>query len=59
MKTIAERINEQRNDSLYVRAAKRFGATYKYVWLIAMGKRKAIRGKGLEIKEWLESQLNK
>ncbi len=59
MKTIAEIVNEQRKENLYVAAAKRFGTTYKYAWLIATGKRKATRGKGIEIKNWMKSQLNK
>lgn len=57
MKTIAERINEQRSDSIYVTAATKFDCSYKYVWQIARGERKATRGKGREIKEWLEKQL--
>lgn len=59
MKTIAEKINELRGDSIYVSAASRFKVSYKYVWRIAHGERKAMRGKGREIKEWLEKQLQK
>ena len=59
MKTIAQRINEKKEDSLYVLAASLFGCSYKYAWLIARGERKATRGKGREIKEWLEKQLQK
>lgn len=59
MKTIAEKINELRRESIYAAAASRFGASYKYVWQIAHGERKATRGKGREIKEWLEKQIQK
>lgn len=59
MKTIFERVNELRGESLYKRAAMEFEVSYKYVWLIAHGRRKANRGKGREIKEWLEQQLKK
>ncbi len=58
MKTIADRINERRV-SLYVEACSRFGTSYKYVWQIARGERKATRGKGRDIKEWLEQQISK
>ena len=56
MKTIAERINERRTYP-YKEAARKFDVTYDYVRNIAAGRRKADRGKGREIKEWLEQQL--
>lgn len=59
MKTIAERIKDLRQDSLYKVGAAQFQTTYKYVWQVAHGRRKATRGKGREIKEWLEKQLQK
>lgn len=59
MKTIAEKINKLRGGSIYTSTAARFGVSYKYVWMIAAGRRKATRGKGREIKEWLEEQLKK
>lgn len=59
MKTIAERIKELRHDSIYKVGAERFQTTYKYVWQVAHGRRKATRGKGRDIKEWLEMQLKK
>lgn len=58
MKTIAERINEKRAYP-YKEAARLFDVTYDYVRMIAAGRRKATRGKGCEIKEWLEKQLQK
>ena len=58
MKTIAEIISERRTYP-YKEAAKKFDVTYDYVRMIAAGRRKADRGKGREIKEWLEQQLQK
>lgn len=59
MKTIVDRINEQRTGGIYYQCAKQFQTSYRYVWQVAAGKRKATRGKGREIKEWLEKQLQK
>ena len=56
MKTIAERISERRTYP-YKEASRKFDVTYDYVRMIAAGRRKANRGKGAEIKEWLEKQL--
>lgn len=59
MKTIVDRINEQRTGGIYHQCAKQFKTSYRYVWQVAAGRRKATRGKGREIKEWLEKQLKK
>lgn len=58
MKTIAERIREKRTYP-YKEAARLFDVTYDYVRMIAAGRRKADRGKGREVKEWLDKQLKK
>lgn len=58
MKTIAERIKAKRS-SPYKEAARLFGVTEHYVYMIADGSRKATRGKGRKIKEWLEKQISK
>lgn len=58
MKTIAERISERRTYP-YKEAARKFDVTYDYVLSIAAGRRKANRGKGRDVKEWLEKQLQK
>ncbi len=38
----------------YQELADKYGTTYNYVVAIAVGKRKAVRGKALEIKKELE-----
>jgi hypothetical protein len=38
----------------YQRCAAKFGTSYVYVVQIATGARIPVRGKGLEIKKWLE-----
>lgn len=58
-KTLAQRIAEQTPDSIYISTAKKFGVTYKYVWMIAKGERSASRSKGKLIKEYLEEQFLK
>ena len=59
-KTISELRREKAAGTLtlYQQAAIKFGVTYEYVAAIARGKRKAIRGKGLEVKEFLLSELS-
>lgn len=56
-KTIAQRIKDLRKPSVYTAAAKEFNTSYVYVIQIATGQRKAIRGKGLAIKRYLERRL--
>ncbi len=41
--------------TIYQQVAGRYGVTVEFVGKIARGERKAIRGKGLEIKKELES----
>lgn len=56
-KTIAQRIQSQKTESVYIVAAKKFNTNYKYVWMLARGERSGSRGKGKLIKEFLETQL--
>lgn len=55
---LVEYVREKRGDSIYLTAARKFNTSYTYVVQIATGIRKAKRGKGLDIKRWLETQLN-
>ncbi len=58
---IAEKrkLKQRKKLTLYQRAAKEFDTGYCYVSQIASGTRKAIRGKGKKIKEWMEAELEK
>lgn len=56
---IAQKRKEVEGKSLYIRAAEKFDTNYHYVAMIATGKRNPVRGKGLKIKEFMLSELNK
>lgn len=43
----------------YKQLAEKYGTSYLYVWQIANGERKAIRGKGLQIRKELEVIFSK
>ncbi|WP_418892587.1 XRE family transcriptional regulator [Limibacterium fermenti] len=49
---LAEKLNKKYR-SIYVQVAEKFGVTPRYVWQIAKGERKATRGKGAQVKEYL------
>ena len=53
METLARKVKKI-DATIYQRVAKEFKTTALYVGQIARGKRKPIRGKGLEIKKTLE-----
>ena len=56
-KTIAEKLKAKKEITVYEKAAKEFGVQVSYVYMIANSSRKPTRGKGKEIKEWLEAQV--
>lgn len=56
-KTIAQRIKDAREPSVYMEAARKFNTSYVYVMQIATGRRRAVRGKGAMIKTWLEDKV--
>lgn len=58
MKTIAERLKESSRSSIYKKAAEIFAVDYSLVVKIGSEKRKAVRGKSKEIKQWLEKQIS-
>jgi len=57
MNEIAKKIKENKPKPLYVQAAEKFEVSYVYVNQIAIGARKATRGKGLLVKNWLMAQI--
>jgi len=53
---ISTRIKEV-HKTPYKEACEKFGTSYMYVYQIAAGTRVPVRGKGLEIKKWLEAYV--
>ena len=56
-KTILEKLKEWKATNPLKEAAVKFEVSYNYVWLIANGARQSERGKGKQIREWLETQV--
>ena len=56
---IAQLRRENKEKTLYQRAAEACNADYNYVTKVATGKRKAIRGKALKVKEFLLAEIQK
>lgn len=50
-----DKLKEQSHfDHFYLKIAKEFNTSLRFVWMIALGERQPQRGKGLKIKERLE-----
>jgi hypothetical protein len=57
--TVKMRLSDRiQRDTPYTRIAKQLGVSAKFVGMIARGERKALRGKGLQVKEKLEELIN-
>lgn len=52
-----DKLFSKKEETLYQKVAKKYGVSPDYVGLIARGKRKAIRGKGLKIKNELIAKV--
>lgn len=55
--SLSQKFKEKKNETVIKRASELFSVSQTYVYQIVSGERKATRGKGLEVKNWLEKEL--